>query len=114
MQPRSTDQPVPGFYSVRLRRGAAPCVAEIRWEQPLDPVTGETLDRSYRYTVRINGVFFYDDATLWKVHDYGRPISRVVHDNHIDRARWALRYDPENPICNPLRRADVADVQIRL
>lgn len=43
---RRIDQPKPGFFKVRLRRAGPWVPAQIREDPPLDPWTGEILDRS--------------------------------------------------------------------
>lgn len=48
------DKPEPGFYKLKRKSGFY-VAARIRYEPPRDPVTGETLDRSFYFYGEIDG-----------------------------------------------------------
>lgn len=49
------DEPRPGFYKTRLVRGGPWVGAQLFWQWPTDPHTGEQLDRSPTMIALVNG-----------------------------------------------------------
>lgn len=49
------DTPVAGFYGMRMRSGGVLVAIRIWHGAPLDPVTGEEMDRSHRWQATANG-----------------------------------------------------------
>lgn len=49
------DQPQPGYYKTRLVKGGPFVAVRIWWQPPLDPWTGEELDRGPTLMAEVNG-----------------------------------------------------------
>lgn len=105
-------QPVAGFYRGKLRSGSIVGGIRIWFGAPLDPVTGEELDRSHRWQAEFDGEPVDFDAVWPKCA--GSPISERDYREFVGRREWARknapgsayakighRYDPladENPM----------------
>jgi hypothetical protein len=101
------DLPVAGCYQVKLVRRGPPCALRIWFGPPLDPVTGEELDRAPLWLAALNGGpadalmagWFWPECA-------SRPISRQEHDRLVQRHRTlaprSAFYDPLRPI-DPLK-----------
>ena len=92
----------PGTYKLRLVRGGPWVAAELTYGPPLDPETGEPLERSWRWQVRLNGVAYerHDmDEMIWRVHTSPR-IGQAEHDHMVEVARWAREEAPGLPEAN--------------
>lgn len=100
----NVDQPVAGFYRMRLRSGGALCGIRIWYGPPLDPVTGEVMDRSYRWQAHCNGDYI-DLERVWP--QCGRmPITEVDYNRHCQKQAWAREALPDDALANPTRKAD--------
>ncbi len=76
---RRIDIPRPGYFKVRTRRAGPWVPAQIIAPPPLDPETGEILDRSVpidAYVAFIEG----RPATVESVWIYGRPIKKDEYE----------------------------------
>lgn len=94
-----TDEPIAGFYRAKLVRGG-PWVAVRIWHgPPLDPDTGEELDRSWRWQAERNG----EPCEVWRVWPYcaGEPIDKAEHDYLLQVRDWAVQHAPETPEAAP-------------
>lgn len=95
--PRRTDQPEPGFYTLRLCRGGPPvgaqivrddqglwyCMVDDVWQGPAtDPFTLQMLDQ---------------------IHSYGQTADETEVNYRIELKRWATVYAPSHPAANPRR-----------
>lgn len=98
------DQPVAGFYRMRLVSGGVFVGIRIWHGRPLDPVTGEELDRSLRWQAQANGEMI-DLARVWPqcARD---PIDAREYAYLIQQQRWGERQAPDSPQADPTRRAD--------
>jgi len=102
------DVPSAGFYRYRLRRGG-PFVALRYWlGPPLDPETGEEMDRSPRWQCRLNGTELVPVERYWPqcARD---PIDQREHDRLCELHRTldeaSPYYDARRPfdrLTNPL------------
>lgn len=101
----SPDVPVTGFYRLRLRRGAVWSAVRIWFGAPLDPVTGEEMDRGHRWQATVNGELV-DLERVWPrcAED---AIDQAEHDYLIQRQQWARKTDPDLPDANPDRPVDL-------
>lgn len=101
----STDALEQGYF--RLRRGAGSVYRPVAiWHgPPLDPVTGEELDRGHRWQVLFCGRFIWDEALVWPVCK-GEPISRAEYDYLLARVVFAKEHDPRDPFAHPTGRVD--------
>lgn len=98
------DEPVEGFYRMRLVRGGAYVGIRIWNGPPLDPETGEELDRSWRWQATANGEPIALDR-VWP-QCAGEPISRADHDHFAKLQSWAADHAPESGLGDPRRRLD--------
>ena len=76
---RRIDVPRPGYFKMRSRRAGPWLPAQIVAPPPLDPETGEVLDRSVpldAYEASING----RPADVWNVWIYGHPINKDEYE----------------------------------
>jgi hypothetical protein len=96
------DTPIAGFYRFRMRSGGALCGVRIWHGAPLDPVTGEELDRSHRWQAQVN-----DDPVLLE-----RVWPKCAADA-VDEAEyqylcavqaWAKENAPDSPQANLMQR----------
>lgn len=81
------DTPIEGYYRLRLARGAVWSAVRIWHGPPLDPDTGEEMDRSWRWQATINGALVEIDR-VWprcaadridqREHDYLIRIQAVI------------------------------------
>lgn len=97
LMPRRTDQPLPGYYTLRLCRGGPPVAAQIvrddngQWWAMVDDVwTGPVEDP---FTLEM----------IDQIHSYGQEASESEVRYRIDLKRWAVAYAPMHPAANPRR-----------
>ena len=100
----NTDIPTPGFYRLALRSGAAPVGVRIWFGQPLDPVTGEEMDRSLRFQAQANGEMI-DLEEVWP-RCARQIITETEYDLMCRKARWAREHAPDSALADPRRRID--------
>ncbi len=98
------DIPIAGWYRARLRSGAVFVGVHIWHGLPLDPVTGEEMDRAPRWNATANGAPI-DLALVWP-KCAADPIDEAEHEFLIRRQTWAETHQPNTPLANPLQRAD--------
>ena len=89
-----TDTPIPGFYRMRLRSGGQPVGVRVWFGPPADPVTGEELDRSWRWQAT---VFDRDEDDM------------IFYENQEDRL---IDGEPSGPLGPPLY-ANALDGSVR-
>ncbi|MGR4893379.1 hypothetical protein ACIPPQ_20335 [Sphingopyxis sp. LARHCG72] len=98
------ETPVAGFYRMALRSGAAPVGIRIWFGPPLDPVTGEEMDRGHRWQAAANG----EPIDLDRV--WPRCARETIDGREYrfltERAAWARENAPSSPHANPTRRID--------
>lgn len=102
----SAVEPVAGLYRLRLRSGAVYSAIRIWHGQPLDPVTGEEMDRSPRWCALANGepVMFFD--RIWPACT-AEPIDRQEYDYLIATYEWGKTNAPDSPQANPHRKVNL-------
>lgn len=103
------DQPQPGYYKTKLVRGGPWVPARIWWEPPLDPVTGELLDRPPMLLAERAGKPV-DPYELWP-HVAGREISEAEYRYLVDDAAWCQEWAPHEPQARPRERVDLNELQ---
>ena len=104
--PGATDisTPVAGYFRHRLRSGSVSVGIRIWFGPPLDPETGEEMDRSLRWQAQANGTQI-DFDRVWP-NCTGNPITQVEYDQLCARQEWAKQNAPDSAYANPSRRAD--------
>lgn len=86
------ESPVEGYYKMRLRAGAVYSVVWIHYGPPNDPLTGEPLDRSWRWQAHANGELIpFEDA--WP-KCAKLPATEADYRRAIARQRWAQENAP--------------------
>lgn len=100
-------KPVAGFYRGKLRGGAVVGGIRIWFGPPYDPVTGEVLDRSWRWMAHFDGQECDFDA-VWPVCA-GSPITEQMYREFVGRREWAKRNAPDSAFAKPTKRYDPLD-----
>lgn len=95
----SISVPVAGFFRYRLRRGAITVGVEIFFGPPHDPVTGEELDRSWRWQAHCNGRYV-EFERVWP-NCAGAPISAEEYRYLSSLQAWGEQHAPASPEANP-------------
>lgn len=99
------DEPVAGFYKMRLRSGGVFVGVELRYGPPLDPVTGEEMDRSWRWLAFANGEPV-DLDRVWPM--CARiPITEAAYCAYVKRTAWARQNAPQSAYAAPGRKIDL-------
>ena len=99
------DQPVAGFYRIRLRSGAAFAGVYIWHGLPLDPVTGEELDRSPRWQASLNGEAI-DLERVWP-RCADEPITEANYRHLCRTQQWARENAPDSALADPRKPIDL-------
>lgn len=96
--------PVAGYFKHRVRGGSVACGVEIRFGPPLDPITGEEMDRGWRWMVFVDGEPADFDA-LWP-DCTGQPITRDDYRALCARREWARKNAPDSSYAKVGRKID--------
>ena len=96
------DTPIAGHYRTRLRSGAIRVGVRIWHGAPLDPVTGEEMDRSHRWQAHVNGAYIELEQVWPKCAD--EPIDAAEYAHLCKLSAWADTHAPQ--IADPYRRID--------
>lgn len=96
------DQPVAGFYRMRMRSGGAFVGVRVWNGAPLDPVTGEELDRSHRWQATVNRNPVNLDRVWPKCA--ADPVDEAEYQYLCTVHQWAKENAPDSPQANPMRR----------
>lgn len=103
------DQPVAGFYRMRLRSGGAPVAVSIWHGLPIDPASSDEMDRALRWNATVNGRWA-ELSDVWP-RCAGDPIDQAEAMHLIKLQRWgadngvAALADPSkriDPLHSPL------------
>lgn len=98
----SVDKPVAGYYRMRLRSGGVPVGIKIWHGPPHDPVTGEELDRSWRWQSLCNDEPI-DFERVWPVCA-NEPITEKTYNVIVQRQAWAREHAPQSTLAEPKRK----------
>lgn len=98
------DTPVAGFYKMRLCSGAVPVGIRIWWGQPLDPIDGSVLDRSFRWNASANGQLI-ELERVWP-RCAGDAITEAEAQYLTTLQSWGEQNAPDSPQANPNKRVD--------
>lgn len=99
------DEPVEGYFRVRLRRASVFRGVQLIFGPPNDPVTGEILDRSWRWQAILDDGSMPDFEEIWPVCA-GDPITEEEYRVYCSRAAWARENAPNSAFANPKRKYD--------
>lgn len=96
--------PVAGFYRQRLGRDTVIGGVRLWFGPPHDPVTGEEMDRSWRWQAEFNGEPIEFDR-VWPVCA-GDPIIEDDYRRYCARVAWARQHAPDSAYAETGRRID--------
>ena len=99
------DTPVAGFYQMPLRSGGAICGFHIWFGQPLDPVTGDPLDRSLRWQAHCNGEYIEIDQ-VWPLRRDALAITEFAYNRHCQKSAWAKEHAPQSALADPRKKSN--------
>lgn len=103
----SVETPTAGWYRYHLVKGGSPVAIKVWFGPPHDPVTGEELDRSYRWQASCNGELI-DLSQVWPM--CGRdPIDEAEARYLIGLQAWARQHAPNSPQADPRKKIDLLD-----
>lgn len=97
-------RPAEGYYRFRLRSGSVFGGVRIWYGAPLDPVTGEELDRSWRWQAQFNDAPI-DFDRVWPMCAR-MPITEAEYRRYVQRQAWAQSNAPKSAYADPRRRND--------
>jgi len=97
-------QPTAGFYKMRLVRGGPPAGIRIFYGPPNDPVTGEVMDRGYRWQAEVNGTYMELDR-VWPAC-MRESIPEAEYRFMSKAQAHARAHDGFNPLGSPTKRVD--------
>lgn len=97
-------QPAPGYYRARLVSGGVRGGVRIWFGPPMDPVTGEELDRSHRWQAEFDGAYVEFDR-VWP-QCAGEPIDEDEYRRLCARKAWAEQHAPNSAYADRTRRFD--------
>lgn len=87
--------PVAGFYRMRLGAGTIRVGIRIWYGPPRDPVTGEELDRSWRWQAVADDGDLLDLEQVWPACAR-EPISEADFKARVHRRAWAQQAAPQS------------------
>lgn len=104
--------PTAGFFRFRLRGGAVAGGVRIYFGPPRDPVTGEELDRSWRWQADFDGEPI-DFDRVWPacLKDL---ITEAEYRQRVGRRQWAETAAPDSAYAQRERRIDPLSTQTPL
>lgn len=106
------DKPIAGFYRMRLRSGGVFVGIRIWYGQPLDPVTGEEMDRSLRWQALANGKPIPLDQVWPRCAD--DRVSETEYAYLTSLQGWAEQHAPESAFADPTKKIDLLSPQTPL
>lgn len=96
--------PVAGFYRHRMAQGTVAGGVRLWFGPPCDPVTGEEMDRSWRWQAEFDGENVEFDR-VWPVCA-DEPITETEYRRRINRKAWAREHAPDSAYAETGRRID--------
>ena len=104
------DVPTAGYYRHRMVKGGHPVGVRIWHGPPLDPITREELDRSWRWQATVNNKDIDIDRVWPRVA--GSPIDQAEHDHLAAMNSWAAEHAPEHSAADPMKPVDLLNAPI--
>lgn len=86
-------EPAAGFYKVKLSRDTVLRAVQLWYGPPADPVTGEELDRSWRWQAMLDDGALIDLDRVWPVCARD-PITEQEFKRCSARVEWAREHAP--------------------
>ena len=98
------DIPVAGHYRTRFVKGGPPVAVWIYFGLPVDPETGEEMDRAPRWLAKVNGKEVVDAARFWP----GVAAEPVGFAEYLHICLRSTTLDPGDPYFDPYKPVDRA------
>ncbi len=119
LYPVGDEDPVPGYYRIKLVKGGPFVGAEIKYEPPLDPVTGEVLDRSWLWRAIIDGVAepirgYQPTRKVWWIWERGEMIDEAMYRFLLEDRAWARKWAKSSAEANPTKTVDLGQEPIAI
>ena len=99
------DQPRPGYFRAKLVKGGVWVGVRIWWEEAIDPLTGEVLDRPARLVALMDDEPI-DPAIVWN-RCCDQPISVADYEYLIEDSRHAKLYRPDDAKADPRKAVNM-------
>lgn len=99
-------EPVAGFYKVKLSRDTVLRAVRLVYGPPLDPVTGEELDRSWRWMAYLDDGSLANFDTVWP-KCAGDPITEQDWKISVARTEWAKVHAPDSAYADSRKKHDL-------
>lgn len=104
-----------GLYKLQLVRGGPWVAAQIHHSVAVDPVTGETLDRSWYWWAEIDGKVAGDVSPtvsddVWNIHLHGTPITQDEYAELTETAARVRASAPHMPEADPRKRIKLREL----
>ena len=101
---QDVSKPEAGFFRHKLRGGGIAGGVRLWHGPPADPVTGELLDRSWRWQAEFEGQpVDFDD--VWP-NCVGDPVTEADYRAYCARRTWAAQNAPNSAFAKPGKRYD--------
>lgn len=100
-----TEVPVEGHYRVRMGAGTVAIGIRLWFGPPLDPVTGEELDRGHRWQAQADDGEMIELDRVWPACARS-PISEADFRVRQGRRRWAEEAAPDSAYANRGQKYD--------
>lgn len=107
------DKPVAGFYRMRLGAGQLRVALRLWYGPPLDPVTGEELDRSWRWQAHTADGELLEMERVWPACAKDR-ITEQDFKLRQRRTEWAQQAAPESAYADRRNKYDPLSVSTPL
>jgi hypothetical protein len=107
-----TESDAPQYYAVKFVTGGPRCGCKVWYGAPLDPITGEPLDRAPRWHCEINGQLQDDPHRIIMLvgnvgYVKGEQIDQAEYEYLLSVRAWAVENDPSQPEASPREAIDL-------
>lgn len=106
---QDVSKPREGWFRHKLSGGSVYGGVRIWYGAPLDPVTGEELDRSWRWQAMFDGEPI-DFDRVWPAC-IGDPITEDEYHNYVRRRAWARQHAPGSSYAEIGKKRDLLSPQ---
>lgn len=100
--------PAAGFYRMRLSQGTIAVAIRLWFGPPHDPVTGEEMDRSWRWQAQTHDGELLPLEMVWP-QCAKSPISEANFVERQNQHQWAQRSAPESAYADRRQKFNILD-----